>query len=39
MSHAGYPGHGRCESFIKTLKHEEIDARPYRTIEELAAHV
>jgi len=40
MSHAGCPWeNGRCESFIKTLKHEEIDARPYRTIEELAAHV
>jgi len=40
MSHAGCPWeNGRCESFIKTLKHEEIDAWPYRTIEELAAHV
>jgi transposase InsO family protein len=40
MSRAGRPWeNGRCESFIKTLKHEEIDARPYRTIEELAAHV
>ena len=40
MSRAGCPWeNGRCESFIKTLKHEEIDARPYRTIEELAAHV
>lgn len=40
MSHAGCPWeNGRCESFIKTLKHEEIDARPYCTIEELAAHV
>ena len=40
MSHAGCPWeNGRCESFIKTLKQEEIDARPYRTIEELAAHV
>ena len=40
MSHAGCPWeNGRCESFIKTLKHEEIDARPYRTLEELAAHV
>src|ERR1035438_1873980 len=29
----------RSESFIKTLKQEEIDARPYRTMEELAAHV
>lgn len=24
-----------CESFLKTLKREEINARPYRTIEEL----
>jgi putative transposase len=40
MSHAGCPWeNGRCESFIKTLKYEEIDARPYRTVEELAAHV
>lgn len=40
MSHAGCPWeNGRCESFIKTLKHEEIDARPYRTMEELAVHV
>ena len=40
MSHAGRPWeNGKCESFIKTLKHEEIDARPYRTIEELAVHV
>ena len=40
MSHPGCPWeNGRCESFIKTLKHEEIDARPYRTIKELAAHV
>jgi putative transposase len=40
MSRAGCPWeNGRCESFIKTLKQEEIDARPYRTLEELAAHV
>jgi putative transposase len=40
MSRAGCPWeNGRCESFIKTLKREEIDARPYRTLEELAAHV
>ncbi len=40
MSYAGCPWeNGRCESFIKTLKHEEIGARSYRTIEELAAHV
>jgi len=40
MSRAGCPWeNGRCESFIKTLKQEEIDARPYRTLEELAAPV
>ena len=40
MSRAGCPWeNGRCESFIKTLKYEEIDARPYRTTDELAAHV
>jgi len=40
MSRVGCPWeNGRCESFIKTLKHEEIDARPYRTLDELAAHV
>ena len=40
MSRAGCPWeNGRCESFIKTLKQEEIDARPYRTMEELAAHL
>ena len=40
MSRPGCPWeNGRCESFIKTLKQEEIDARPYRTMEELAAHV
>ncbi|MGB6720481.1 MAG: IS3 family transposase [Terracidiphilus sp.] len=40
MSRAGCPWeNGRCESFIKTLKQEEIDARPYRTMQELEAHV
>jgi putative transposase len=40
MSRPGCPWeNGRCESFIKTLKQEEIDARPYRTMDELAAHV
>jgi transposase InsO family protein len=40
MSRAGCPWeNGRCESFIKTLKREEIDTRPYRTMDELAAHV
>ena len=40
MSRPGCPWeNGRCESFIKTLKHEELDARPYRTLEELREHV
>ena len=30
---------GKCESFIKTLKREEIDARRYRTLEELREHI
>ena len=34
------PGeNGRCESFLKTLKQEEIDARPYGTMEELEQHL
>jgi putative transposase len=28
-----------CESFIKTLKREEIDARSYRDLDDLRAHV
>ena len=40
MSRQGRPWeNGRCESFIKTLKHEELDARQYRTLEELRDHV
>jgi transposase InsO family protein len=40
MSRPGRPWeNGRCESFIKTLKHEELDARQYRTLEELQEHV
>ena len=40
MSRPGSPWeNGRCESFIKTLKHEELEARPYRTIEELRGNV
>jgi len=40
MSRPGSPWeNGKCESFIKTLKHEELEARQYRTIEELHAHV
>jgi transposase InsO family protein len=40
MSRAGRPWeNGKCESFIKTLKREEIDARPYRTMDELRQHL
>jgi putative transposase len=40
MSRPGRPWeNGKCESFIKTLKQEEIDARPYRSLEELNQHV
>lgn len=40
MSRPGSPWeNGKCESFIKTLKHEELDVRPYRTLEELRTHV
>ena len=28
-----------CESFMRTLKREEIDARPYRDLDDLRAHV
>lgn len=30
---------GKCESFMRTLKREEIDARRYRSFGELQAHV
>jgi putative transposase len=30
---------GKCESFMKTLKGEEIDARRYRSFSELQSHV
>jgi transposase InsO family protein len=30
---------GKCESFMNTLKREEIDARRYRSFSELEAHV
>lgn len=30
---------GKCESFINTLKQEEIDARPYRSFAELREHL
>jgi putative transposase len=40
MSRPGSPWeNGKCESFIKTLKHEELDAQRYRTLEELRTHV
>jgi putative transposase len=40
MSRPGRPWeNGQCESFLKTLKLEEIDARPYRTMEELEEHL
>ena len=40
MSRPGRPWeNGRCESFIKTLKHEQLDGRTYRTLEELQTHI
>jgi transposase InsO family protein len=40
MSRPGRPWeNGRCESFIKTLKQEEIDARPYHDLPELEQHI
>jgi transposase InsO family protein len=40
MSRPGRPWeNGRCESFVKTLKQEEIDARPYATLEDLEQHI
>ena len=40
MSRPGRPWeNGQCESFLKTLKQEEIDARPYHSMEELEQHV
>jgi putative transposase len=40
MSRPGRPWeNGRCESFVKTLKQEEIDARPYATMEDLEEHL
>jgi transposase InsO family protein len=30
---------GKCERFLRTLKEEEIDARPYADMEELREHV
>lgn len=40
MSRPGRPWeNGRCESFIKTLKQEQLDARTYHTLEEVKQHV
>ena len=40
MSRAGRPWeNGKCESFMATLKREEIDARPYASLEELEQHI
>jgi len=40
MSRAGHPWeNGKCESFMATLKREEIDARPYANMEELEQHI
>jgi transposase InsO family protein len=40
MSRAGSPWeNGKCESFMKTLKKEEIDARRYGSFAELQLHV
>ena len=40
MSRPGRPWeNGKCESFMATLKREEIDARPYSNMEELEQHI
>ena len=40
MSRPGRPWeNGKCESFMRTLKHEEIDARRYRNLEQLEQHL
>ena len=40
MSRAGRPWeNGKCERFMRTLKQEELDARPYRNLEELQHNV
>ncbi|HZQ52459.1 MAG TPA: IS3 family transposase [Bryobacteraceae bacterium] len=40
MSRTGYPyDNARCESFMKTLKQEEIHCRRYGTMEELRQHL
>jgi putative transposase len=40
MSKPGYPyDNAHCESFLKTLKREEISCRQYASLEELTAHL
>ena len=40
MSRAGNPyDNAKCESFMKTLKHEEIHTRKYRDQADLEAHI
>jgi len=40
MSRPGSPWeNGKCESFMRTLKRDEIDARLYSTLEELREHI
>jgi putative transposase len=40
MSRAGNPyDNAHAESFMKTLKHEEIYLRPYRTMDDVIAHL
>ena len=40
MSRTAYPyDNARCESFLKTLKQEEIHCRRYRTLEQLRGHL
>jgi putative transposase len=40
MSRPGRPWeNGKCESFIKTLKQEQLDAPSYRTLEEVQQHL
>ena len=40
ISRPGCPWeNGKCESFMATLKREEIDARPYANLEELERHI
>jgi transposase InsO family protein len=40
MSRPAYPyDNAQCESFIRTLKQEEIDGHPYRDLEDLRGHL